>query len=288
MLRIPRLARLAGVCALALSALAIGVAPADAVTTSPQGAAGGPSGTFDVSTAGKVTLTYDGFAPLNRLVAIYSQTDTLSCPNPGGVAITPDPLYTVSPLGASPVTISVGTAVKTGFSGAAATLPAGSYVFCLFDAEGGSENQANLITSASSGIYDPVTSSFTTNSDGTITLTYANANYDFGQSGVLLLASGVTECPPTPQTIFSLNGFIFGFGNGPTAVVADVPSGTVIGVGTLGQKTPISSQSDVGPTPVTGGNYHVCLYQSDGEGSTLHQSATFDLGAGPVQPAFTG
>jgi len=287
MIRVPRLARLAGVCALVLSALAIGVAPADAVTTAPADA---PSGTFDVSTAGSVTLTYSGFAPLNPLVAIYSQTDTLSCPNPGGGAITPDPLYTVSPLGASPVTISVGTAVKTGFSGAAATLPAGSYVFCLFDAEGGSENQANQIAGTSSGIYDPVTSSFTTNSDGTITLTYANANYDFAQSGVLVLASGVTECPPTPQGLFSsLNGFVFGFGNGGSGPVPDVPSGTVIGVGSLGQKTPVTSPSDIGLTPVPAGNYQVCLYQTDSQGSvTLHQSATFDLGAGPVQPAFTG
>jgi hypothetical protein len=66
-------------------------------------------------------------------------------------------------------------------------------------------------------------------------------------------------------------------------------------VGTLALKVPVTSLADIDPKPVTAGVYQVCLYQTDSTGSvTVHQSASFDLGAAvvvpdpPATPTFTG
>ena len=291
MSRVPRFARLAGACALVLSALALGMAPADAVTSSPAVAA---TGSFEVVTTGTATLTYSGFAPGTAVVFFYAEGT--GCPDPAGTAITDAPLYSIgtgagSTLGASPVTISQGAAVNTGFTGAATTLPGGAYQLCLYNVV--TNPEVYLITSTVTRIYIPVTSSFVTNSDGTITLTYANANVDVDQNGVLLLAAGVTACPDL-TSLATLNGFVFQFGYGPGSITPDTPSGTVIGVGTLALKLPITGPADIEPKPVTAGVYQVCLYQTDSTGSTtVHQSASFDLGAAavipvPATPTFTG
>ena len=283
MFRVPRIARLAGVCALALSALAVGMAPADAVTSSPAVAA---TGSFTSDSEGTITVTYSGFT--SALVLLYPELT--ECPDPAGSAITPDPLYAIggiNPLGASPFTITQGT-----LAGAGTPIPAGGYVFCLFNVV--SPGSAYLIASGGGGIYIPVTSSFVTNSDGTITLTYENANVDLGQNGYLLLLTGVTVCPADFNPLES-TGFLFGFGQISDAVVANTPSGSVIGVGTLALKVPVTSLADIDPKPVTAGVYQVCLYQTDSTGSvTVRQSASFDLGAAvvvpdpPATPTFTG
>jgi hypothetical protein len=279
MSRIPGIARLAGVCALALSALAVGMAPADAVTSSPAVAA---TGSFLSESEGTITVTYSGFT--SALVLLYPELD--DCPDPAGSAITPDPLYAIggiNPLGASPFTIGQGT-----LAGSGTPIPGAGYRFCLFDVV--SPGSAYLIATGAGPIYIPITSSFVTNSDGTITFTYENANPDVGQQGYLFLLSTRTVCPdfidPTTDAGF---GFQFGYGSGFGEPPA---SPAVIGVGTLALVVPPTSMT---PVPITAGLYQVCLYQTDSTGNvTLHQSASFDLGAAvvvpdpPATPTFTG
>ena len=292
--RVPRLTQLAGVCALVLSALALGVAPADAVTSSPAVAA---TGSFSSDTEGTVTVTYSNFS--YPFVFVYAEGDV--CPDPEGGSISTPPLYTIgtgSPFGASPVTITVSTSVVPGTTippGAYTTIPPGAYTFCLFNAA--SPQSIYLISEGAASIYTPMTSSFVTNSDGTITITYANANAnanansDFGQTGALLLATGVTECPV--EVLLSITtGFAFQLGTPDSPLVAGTPSGTVIGVGTLAIKLPVVTMEGFAPQPVTEGLYQVCLYQPDGEGNVaIHQSASFfvrEVPVEPVTPAFTG
>lgn len=280
--RVSLLARAAGVCALTLSALALGVAPADARTISP---AGPPTatGSFSSATEGTVTVTYSNFEI--PVVFVYAQGNV--CPDPAGGGISTPPLFSIgtgSPLGASPVTITVDTPVVPG-----TTLPSGGYTFCLYDVF--SPESAYLITAGAASIYTPVTSSFVTNSDGTITLTYANANSDFGQTGFLFLAPGVTECPV--ELFISIStGFAFQFGLLDSPLFPNTPSGTVIGVGTPAIKLPVVSMEGFAPQPVTEGLYQVCLYQADSEGNiAVHQSASFfvrEVPVEPVTPAFTG
>ena len=290
MIRVPRLARLAGVCALVLSALALGVAPADAVTSSP--ASTNPTGSFEVVTPGTATLTYSGFAPGTAVVFFYDEMD--ECPDPSGVGISQKPLYSIGlgsgpALGASPFVISQGAAVKTGFEGASTTLPGGRYRLCLFNVA--TSTQVYLIANTATPIFNPITSSFVANSDGTITLTYANANKDLSQEGQLYLLAGATECPANMDAT-TASGFAWTFGSPATLVPYEPPSGTVIGVGTMGVKLPIDPSTYlILEKPVTAGTYQVCLYQTNSEESmALHQSQSNVSVApvAPVEPAFTG
>jgi hypothetical protein len=224
------------------------------------------------------------------------------CPDPSGEGISQEPLYNIGlgsgpALGASPFVISQGAAVKTGFEGASTTLPGGAYRLCLFNVV--ASNNVYLIANTATTIFNPITSSFVANSDGTITLTYANANKDLSQEAQLYLLAGVTECPADYVNPTTASGFGWSFGSNAAIVPNEPPSGTVIGVGTMGVKMPIdpSSYFDL-EKPVTAGTYQVCLYQTNSEGSiALHQSqsnvsvapvAPVEPVVEPVQPAFTG
>ena len=267
--RVSRLARAAGVCALVLSALVLGVAPVDAVTSSPAVAA---TGSFSSVTEGTVTVTYSNFT--YPFVYVYAEGNV--CPDPAGGSISTPPLFsigTASPLGASPVTITVDTPVVPG-----TTLPPDGYTFCLFDSV--SPDSAYLIAEGAASIYTPMTSAFVTNSDGTLTLTYANANPDVDQEGLLFFLNSVTECSEAPPSTATGFWLLVGY----NSIGAASASPALIEAGTPAMEYPPTSP---GLVPIAAGKYQICLYQTDRDGNmTLRQSESFVLG--PVTPAFTG
>ena len=273
---LPRFVRLAAAAAILLSTFAVvGVAPSGALP-SPSGSAVANGNT------GTATITYAGTSDFQ----VYIIDGASTCQDTGGQPTT-GILGTIgvdSPAPASPFTVTTETIVGP----SATALGTGSFLFCLYDE---TEGWTLLEPASTIAIFVPMTSSFVTNSDGTITITYANANSDFGQAGALLLAPGVTECPV--ELFLSITtGFAFQLGTPDSPLVAGTPSGTVIGVGTLALKLPIVSMEGFTPQPVTEGLYQVCLYQPDSEGNAaIHQSASFfvrEVPVEPVTPAFTG
>ena len=271
MTHLARFARIGTAVAILLSTLVVvGVAPSGAVP-SPTGSAVANGDT------GTATITYAGTSDFQ----VYIIDGASTC-QPSGGQPTTGILGTIgvdSPAPASPFTVTTETIVGP----SATALGTGSFKFCLYDE---TEGWTLLEPASTIPIFTPLTSSFVTNSDGTITLTYANANFEFSQTGFLLLAPGVTECPV--ELILSITtGFVFQFGQ-PDSPVAETPSGTVIGVGSPALNLPVVSPEGFAPKPVTEGLYQVCLYQSDSEGSSLRQSESFFVRSVPVTPAFTG
>ena len=271
MTRLARFARIGSAVAILLSTLAVvGVAPSGALP-SPTGSAVANGYT------GTATITYADTSDFQ----VYIIDGASACQDTGGQPVT-GILGTIgvdSPAPASPFTVTTETIVGP----SATALGTGSFKFCLYDE---TEGWTLLEPASTIPIFQPMTSSFVTNSDGTITLNYANANSDFGQTGFLLLATGVTECPV--ELLLSITtGFVFQFGE-PGTPIAETPSGTVIGVGTPALMVPVVGPEGFAPKPVTEGLYQVCLYRADGDGSVLQQSASFFVPSVPLTPAFTG
>ena len=145
-----------------------------------------------------------------------------------------------------------------------------------------------------------VSASVVDNGDGTMTLTYANANPDEAQFVALFLLTAGSTCPPEvlaapadPATQFVLTN-----SNG----LALPPSPVVIGPGTPAYKfalpNPLPETTTIAPA-----DYEACLYYPTGEDDTLlQQSLAVSLEKptpppapeppapepAPVHPAFTG
>ena len=224
---------------------------------------------------GTVTLTYSNFAV--AVIGLYPKDTT--CPDLNGSFVLP-PAGTlfIAPVDASPVTFGVGTSVASSGPSDPTTLPAGDYALCLFNST--APGSYYLITDGGTvPIFTQITSSFVANGDGTITVTYANADILNSQNAYLVFLSSTATCP----VAFDGQGPGYGF-----QTEVNMPaSPAVIGVGS----NSITLPSSISPTfaPLPAGVYQVCLYQPDTLGDmVLKQAQLVTLGAEPVTPSFTG
>lgn len=276
MLRFPRFSRLAAAGLLVVSALALGAAPAGA-----GGAASGSAASDQYY--GTATITYAGTTKFEVYVIDGGGTgceDTGSQPTTGILGT----IGVDSPAPASPITVTTETLVGPAPAHALGT---GSYFFCLYDVVSG---VYTLLQPASTiPIFVPVSASMVDNGNGSLVVTYANADSDFSQIIYLGLFSGATSCPEEIDP-YSTTGFAWQSGEG-----GNFPeSPAAITVGTSGVVLPVPVGTlvpDLGP--VTAGQYLACLYYTDVETSSvsLQQSLPVSIHtpvAPPTPPVFTG
>ena len=263
--------RLAAVGALLLSALALTASPVAAVASDATGSV--------VSNGnGTATITYDSATD----VKVYINANLVACDNTGSVPTTA-PLYSLGvstlPVGPSPLTVGTSTTVNVASTSGTTTLPTGAYYFCLYDVTGG-VNWTLLSGGSTVAIFTPVTASIADDGNGSLVLTYADANADFSQMVYLFLFTGISTCPsldafsPTAATGF---GFQYGLN------ITDSPM--TIGVGTSTQTLPVGLTGTV-----TAGDYLSCLYYTVNYSDDLQQSLPISIHppVEPVRPSFTG
>jgi hypothetical protein len=98
------------------------------------------------------------------------------------------------PVGTSPFTVGTSTTVNVALTANTTTLPTGAYYFCLYDVTGGST--WTLLSGGSTvAIFTPVTASIADDGNGSLVLTYADANVDFSQMVYVFLFTGISTCP---------------------------------------------------------------------------------------------
>ena len=276
MQKISRVARVAAVCAFALSALALGVAPADAATSSPAGPPPASGSAVPNGFNGTATITYADTSDFQ----VYIIDGESTCQDTGGQPTT-GILGTIgvdSPAPASPFTVTTETIVGP----SATALGSGDFVFCLYDE---TESWTLLEFPIVIFIFDPVTSSLTDNGKGSLVLTYENLNTVFNQTVFLFLYTNLTTCP----SAFSLS--LPGFGWQPDYNLTASPF--VVGVGTLGIPFPVVSEIVIPESaPVTAGSYVACTYLPSTETGDIELSQSLLVSiytpSEPVVPAFTG
>ena len=276
MRNVPRFSRVLAVCALVVSALALGAAPA--------GAGGGATGSAVANNYyGTATITYAGTTKLE--VYIIDGAGSSSCQDTG-VQPTTGILGTIgvdSPAPASPFTVTAQTQVGPA---PAHALGAGTYSFCLYDVVSGTYT---LLEPANPmPIFDPVTASIVDDGNGGIILTYANTNTDLGQIVAVMLLSGATSCP---QYFDPTTGSGFSFAGGADGNLPSSPS--TITVGTTGFLIPLDITTLIPvPAQLTAGQYLACLYYTDVETSSVEVQQSFSVSihapVEPVVPSFTG
>lgn len=280
MQKISRVARVAAVCALVLSALAVSVAPA--------GADPAPTGSVTSTNDGTATITYSDTTDVEVYIidgASAGCEDTGSAPTTGVLAT----LGVVNAMPASPVTVTTETQVGPLPLHALGT---GSYLFCMYDVVGGDPYNWLNTENGTIGIFPPASASMVDNGNGTLTLTW-NANSDFGEFVAVLFFSGITTCPEDLSVAATT---LTGYGmqsNSESFGVGLPPSPAIIGVGTEAFVMPIVPGDLTNPFivgPITAGQYLSCLYVSNGDGVGLAQSMPMGIGIvpEPVTPAFTG
>lgn len=262
-------------CALVVSALALGAAPA--------GAGGGATGSV-VSNTGYGTATIS-YADTTKLEVYIIDGDAPACEDTGaqptvGVLGT---IGIVSSAPASPFTVTAQTQVGPAPVHA---LGAGNFSFCLYDVVSGSYT---LLEPANPmAIFDPVTASMVDDGNGGIIVTYANVNTDLGQGVSVVLLSGATTCSqlfdPTTGTGFIYVGGTDGnLGPSPATITVGA-SGIVIPI-IVGSTEPVFA-------PLTAGNYLACLYYTDVESESVEVQQSFPISIHlpiePVVPSFTG
>ncbi|MBU3700812.1 MAG: hypothetical protein FGM58_02030 [Acidimicrobiia bacterium] len=290
MFRIPPLARLAAAAVLTVSALALGVAPAGAGSSTPADA---PTGGFTDNLNGTVTVTYSGLTS----PWVYMYADGTTCTDPAG-GTPAQPLARLGgeyPVAASPATIGVTTNVYDFASPVAAPgspLPAGMYSWCLFDMS--SPGAYYLIASGGSiPVYPPITGSMVDNGDGTLTLTYANASNDYSQELFLFVLAAGSTCPPDLTTATSLTNFYVLSSQDSFALFAPLPaSPVVVGPGTnMAKFTSITEVPSAAVLPLT--SFQACLFlttliEGGGTDILLAQSLAIAPGVAPQPPVYTG
>ena len=277
MRRVPRFTRVAAACALAVSALALGMVPA--------GADPAPTGSVTSTNDGTATITYADTTE----VEVYIIDGASTCENTGS-APTTGILATLgvdNAMPASPVTVTTETQVGPLPLHALGT---GSFMFCMYDVVGGTYTYLN-VENGTIGIFPPASASMVDNGNGTLTVTW-NADSDFSQLVMLLFLSGTTTCPENPsEAVVTFSGYglqsdSFDFGAGLP------PSPAIIGVGTEAFVLPFVPSPSFVPTvgPITTGQYLSCLYLPNDDGAVLVQSMPMGIGIvpEPVVPAFTG
>ena len=275
--RVPRFTRVAAACALAVSALALGMVPA--------GADPAPTGSVSSTNDGTATITYADTTE----VEVYIIDGASLCENTGS-APTAGILATLgvdNAMPASPVTVTTETQVGPLPLHALGT---GSFLFCMYDVVGGTYTYLN-VENGTIGIFPPASASMVDNGNGTLTLTW-NANSDFSQFVSLLFFSGLTTCPENPSEAgVTFSGY--GLQSGSESFGAGMPpSPAIIGVGTEAFVLPFVPSESFVPAvgPITAGQYLSCLYIPNDEGQALVQSMPMGIGIvpEPVVPAFTG
>jgi hypothetical protein len=260
--------RLAAVGALLLSALALTASPAAAAVPASGSVTPNPNGTATISYADTTS------------VQLYINDNLVACDDTGS-APTTTPKYSMSgpPVGTSPFTVGTSTTVNVALTANTTTLPTGAYYFCLYDVTGGST--WTLLSGGSTvAIFTPVTASIADDGNGSLVLTYADANVDFSQMVYVFLFTGMSTCPsldafsPTAAT-----GFAFQYGLN----ITDSPM--TIGVGTSAQTLPGGLTGTV-----TAGDYLSCLYLTVEYSDALQQSLPISIHppVEPVTPTFTG
>jgi hypothetical protein len=291
MIRVTRIARVAGVCALVLSALAVSVAPAGAEIY--------PTATGSVTDLGDgtATITYSDTTDVEVYIIDGESEgceDNGSAPTTGVLAT----LGVVNAMPASPVTVTTETQVGPLPLHALGT---GSFFFCMYNVVGGNTYNWLNTTGGTIGIYPPASASMVDNGNGTLTLTW-NADENFSQSVTFLMLSGVTICPAGDEALSllpTLSGYAMYSGeaaDSPYGNYALPPSPGTIGVGNSAIVLPINvGEFTVIPTigPMTAGQYLACVYTSENGEDMLAQSMPMGLGivpepVVPVVPAFTG
>ena len=278
MQRVSRFARVAAACALAVSALALGMVPA--------GADPAPTGSVTSIGDGTATITYADTTDVEVYIIDGASTmceDTGSAPATGVLAT----LGVDNPMPASPVTVTTETQVGPLPLHALGT---GSFMFCMYDVVGGAYTYLN-VENGTIGIFPPASASMVDNGNGTLTLTW-NANSDFFQFVSLLFLSGLTTCPESPsEASVTFSGY--GLQSNSESFGAGMPpSPAIIGVGTGAFVLPFVPSESFVPAvgPITAGQYLSCLYVPNDDELALVQSMLMGIGIvpEPVVPAFTG
>lgn len=275
--RVSRFTRAAAACALAVSALALGMVPA--------GADPAPTGSVTSTNDGTATITYADTTEVEVYIIDGASTceDTGSAPTAGILAT----LGVDNAMPASPATVTTETQVGPLPLHALGT---GSFMFCMYDVVGGAYTYLN-VENGTIGIFPPASASMVDNGNGTLTLTW-NANSDFSQFVSILFFSGLTTCPENPGgAVVTFSGY--GLQSNSESFGAGMPpSPAIIGVGTEAFVLPFVPSDSFVPAvgPITAGQYLSCLYVSNDDGGALVQSMPMGIGIvpEPVVPAFTG
>jgi hypothetical protein len=156
-------------------------------------------------------------------------------------------------------------------------LGTGNFYFCVYDVTNSGSTYTLTDGSGTVAIFDQATASMVDDDNGSIVLTFANANDDFSQRVALLLLKGATTCPEVPSNEV---GFAFATQGG----LGLSTSPLVIGVGTLGIVLPFTSATpDFGP--VTAGEFLACLYATVDYNEVLVQFLPIAVGAPTPAPA---
>jgi hypothetical protein len=241
MIRPNRFTRLVAAGALVASTLAVvGIAPAQAGP--------GPIATVDSLPNGTATITYSDFTQIE--VYIIDGTGEPVCEYSGSApTVFLHTLGVTSPMAASPVAVDTSTLVGPAPEEALGT---GNFYFCVYDVTNSGSTYDLIYSSGTVAIFDQVTASMVDDGNGSLILSFANANADFSQSVNLLLLSSGTTCPENPSEV---SGFVLSTQEG----LGLSTSPTVIGVGTLILALPVASLE---LTPLPAGEYFACLYST--------------------------